>query len=623
MVKKLKRFLIISIIVTFLLSLVAPLSFAQDDGVIDFYTVFSKDDVNKNRVGNSIYNWSIYMPQDAYINKDPKGSYFSMSSSSYKANISVEAIPNKESFSSLDEILLYGSDIINSDGSVSKIYSLKKGKDKNGQEYIEITSVYTDSFYVFVDEEETSGTFNLTRIYLSKNKKYNYIYRLTISMDLNFYTEHKNLLYKIADSFELQFDSKNPNIKDLADNVTSWRVHKNTSYGWQIDLPPYWKSTDIYNFEYNSSTQSFAPLYTDEEIGLNTQKQQDGVTTPLQVEQQEYDEYLSVSFVANSNVSFDKWVELEMKNVELYNKSLCKIISSKSLNINGAKAKLFELNIRKSLQKNFVEKRMYVDFNNNKYFVKLYVKEDKYNKDKQKYDRIINSFKPIPTKSKYLDSILWTGDLKPQNTFKTVKLNKAPFEMNISKDYKTNIPYYYYSYYTQVINAPTLSISQGISDVETITLYNTPYSTLTINGGINLDPAEKIIKNTMQAWVESNEYKSKTADMKLQKYSTGELTIYKFTYVYNLSKLPDLAKGNPNRDFNFLNLQNRVIYMIKYKQYYYTIDLSVPVLYWNSITLDNFTNSINTIKIDKVNFSKLNMKFVNEDLEKFKKKDNE
>ncbi|ABP67886.1 hypothetical protein Csac_2308 [Caldicellulosiruptor saccharolyticus DSM 8903] len=624
MVKKLKRFLIASLLVTFLISLVAPFSFAQDDdGVIDFYTVFSKDDVNKNRVGNSIYNWSIYMPQDAYINKDPKGSYFSMSSSSYKANISVEAILNKEGFSSLDEILLYGSDIINNYGSVSKIYSLKKGKDKNGQEYIEITSVYTDSFYVFVDEEESSGTFNFTRIYLSKNKKYNYIYRLTISMDLNFYTEHKNLLYKIADSFELQFDSKNPNIKDLADNVTSWRVHKNTSYGWQIDLPPYWKSTDIYNLEYNSSTQSFAPLYTDEEMGLNTQKQQDVVTTPPQGEQQEYDEYLSVSFVANSNVSFDKWVELEMKNVELYNKSLCKIISSKTLNINGAKAKLFELNIRKSLQKNFVEKRMYVDFNNNKYFVKLYVKEDKYNKDKQKYDRIINSFKPIPAKSKYLDSILWTGDLKPQSTSKTVKLSKAPFEMNISKDYKTNIPYYYYSYYTQVINATALPISQGISDVETITLYNTPYSTLTINGGINLDPAEKIIKNAMQAWVESNEYKSKTVDMSLQKYSTGELTIYKFTYVYNLSKLPNLAKGNPNRDFNFLSLQNRVIYMIKYKQYYYTIDLSVPVLYWNNITLDNFVKSINTIKIDKVNFSKLNMKFVNEDLEKFKKKNNE
>jgi len=624
MVKKLKRFLIASLIVTFLLSSVASLSFAQDDdGVIDFYTVFSKDDVNKNRVGNSVYNWSIYMPQDAYINKDPKGSYFSMSSSSYKANISVEAILNKEGFSSLDEILLYGSDIINSYGSVSKIYSLKKGKDKNGQEYIEITSVYTDSYYVFVDEEESSGTFNLTRIYLSKNKKYNYIYRLTISMDLNFYTEHKNLLYKIADSFELQFDSKNPNIKDLADNVTSWRVHKNTSYGWQIDLPPYWKSTDIYNFEYNSSTQSFAPLYTDEEMGLNTQKQQDVVTTPPQGEQQEYDEYLSVSFVANSNVSFDKWVELEMKNIELYNKSLCKIISSKTLNINGAKAKLFELNLRKSLQKNFVEKRMYVDFNNNKYFVKLYVKEDKYNKDKQKYDRIINSFKPIPAKSKYLDYILWTGDLKPQNTFKTVKLNKAPFEMSISKDYKTNIPYYYYSYHTQVINVTTLPISQGISDVETITLYNTPYSTLTINGGINLDPAEKIIKNAMQAWVESNEYKSKTVDMNLQKYSTGELTIYKFTYVYNLSKLSDLAKGNSNRDFNFLSLQNRVIYMIKYKQYYYTVDLSIPVLYWNNTTLDNFTKSINTIKIDKMNFSKLNMKFVNENLEKFKKKDSE
>lgn len=618
MIKNLKRFLAAFILLTFILSSTISLSLAQEDGVIDFYTVFSKDDINKNRVGNSIYNWSIYMPQDAYINKDPKGSYFSMSSSSYKANISVEAILNRENFSSLDEILLYGSDILNSEGLVSKIYSLKKGKDKNGQEYIEVTGVYTVSFYVFIDEEESSGTFNLIRVYLSKNKKYNYIYKLAISMDLNFYNEHKNLLYKIADSFELKFDTKNPNIKDLADNVTSWRIHKNTSYGWQIDLPPYWKSTDIYNFEYNSPTQSFAPLYTDEEMGLNDQKQQYEITTP-QVEQQEYDEFLSVSFVANSNVNFDKWVEYEIKELELYNKSLYKIISSKTLNINGAKAKLFEINIRKSVQKNFVEKRLYVDLNNSKYFVRLHVREDKYKKDKQKYDRIINSFRPIPAKSKYLDSILWTGDLKPQNLFKTVKLNKVPFEMKISKDYKTNVPYYY----GQIVGTSASSTSQGISDIETITLYNTPYSTLTINGTVNVDPVEKIVKNTMQAWVESNEYKSKIVDMKLQKFSNKELAVYKFTYVYNLSKLSNLAKENPNRDFNFSSLQNRIIYMIKYKQYYYTIDLSIPVLYWNSITLNNFAEAINTIKIDKINFSKLNMKFINEDLEKFKQKDNQ
>ncbi|WAM34627.1 hypothetical protein [Caldicellulosiruptor morganii] len=623
MTKNLKRFLTILLLFVFLVSSATSLAFAQDDdGVIDFYTVFSKDDVNKNRVGNSIYNWSIYMPQDAYINKDPKGSYFSMSSSSYKANISVESILNKEGFSSLDEILLYGSNIINSPDTAFKIYSLKKGKDKKGQEYIEITSVYTDSFYVFVDEEESSGTFNLTRIYLSKNKKYNYIYRLTISMDLNFYTEHKNLLYKIADSFELQFDSKNPNIKDLADNVTSWRVHKNTSYGWQIDLPPYWKSTDIYNFEYNSSTQSFAPLYTDEEIGLNTQNQQNAISAQDQFQQQDYDEYLSVSFVANSNTDFNKWLATEMQNIELYNKSLCKIISNRDLNINGAKAKLIELSIQKSLKKRVVEKRMYVDFDKNKYLVKLYVIEDKYKKDKQKYDRIINSFKPVPTKSKYLDSILWTGDLKPQNNFKTVKLNIAPFEMNIPKEYKTNIPYYFYGYYTQIIGTATFPLSQGISDVETLTLYNTPYSVLTINGGINVDTVDKIIKNTMQLWVESSEYKSKTVDMKLQKYSNQDISIYKLTYVYNINKLSELAKGNPNRDFNFLNLQNRVIFMIKYRQYYYTIDLSVPVLYWNSSTLDSFSKSISTVKIDKISFSKLNIKFNSEDLEKFRKKDN-
>jgi len=70
-----------------------------------------------------------------------------------------------------------------------------------------------------------------------------------------------------------------------------------------------------------------------------------------------------------------------------------------------------------------------------------------------------------------------------------------------------------------------------------------------------------------------------------------------------------------------MNLQNRIIYMIKYNQYYYTIDLSIPVLYYNSYTVSDFENFVKSIKIDKIEFSKLNIKFVKEDLEKFKKKE--
>lgn len=109
--------------------------------------------------------------------------------------------------------------------------------------------------------------------------------------------------------------------------------------------------------------------------------------------------------------------------------------------------------------------------------------------------------------------------------------------------------------------------------------------------------------------------------MSCLKYIDKNLSIYKFTYVYNISKLSELAKGNPNRDFNFMNLQNRIIYMIKYNQYYYTIDLSIPVLYYNSYTVSDFENFVKSIKIDKIEFSKLNIKFVKEDLEKFKKKE--
>lgn len=154
MSRKLKTVICIFTIVAFVLTSSIFALAQEDSGVIDFYTVFSKDDVNKNRVGNSVYNWSIYMPQDAYINKDPKGSYFSMSSNSYKANINVEAILNKEGYTSLDEILLYGQDLISGYYSGSKLYSLKKGKDKQGQEYIEATSVIPTLFMYLLTKKK-------------------------------------------------------------------------------------------------------------------------------------------------------------------------------------------------------------------------------------------------------------------------------------------------------------------------------------------------------------------------------------------------------------------------------------------------------------------------------------
>lgn len=68
----------------------------------------------------------------------------------------------------------------------------------------------------------------------------------------------------------------------------------------------------------------------------------------------------------------------------------------------------------------------------------------------------------------------------------------------------------------------------------------------------------------MQIWVESNEYKSKVVNMNFLKYVDKNFFIYKFIYFYNIFNFFEFVKGNLNRDFNFMNFQNRIIYMIKY-----------------------------------------------------------
>ncbi|MEZ0536830.1 hypothetical protein ACAG39_06195 [Caldicellulosiruptoraceae bacterium PP1] len=617
-----KRVLSLFIIFVVLFSFAA--SFAQDDdGVIDFYSVFSKDDVNKNKVGNSVYNWSIYMPQDAYINKDPKGTYFSMSSNSYKANISIDSILNTFNYSSLDEIILYGKDLLSGYYGSNKLYSLIKGKDKLNQQYIETTNVYTDSFYVYVDEEESTGQFTLTRIYLSTNKKYNYIYRVMINMDLKFYREHPNLLYKIADSFEMNFDSKNPNIKDLADNVTNWRVQKNTSYGWQIDLPPYWRTTDMYNFEYNSSTQSFAPLYSDEEMGktdtsINNEAKDSVAIQPQQI-MNVLDEYLTVSVISTNKGNFDSWLESEKESYKKYNSLLYKVEKISDFNIANSTSKLIEATIQQSANKKFVEKRLLVESNNTKYLVRLYVLKSKYDKNKAQYERILSSFKPINQKSKYLGTIIWPGDLSIKNTTQKIKFKKYPFEMQLSKDWRTNQYYYggmgYYYEFKQFVD-------YSVSDFENLTLYNVNNTTLNISCFLSMDSFENRIKNYLQPLTEDNNYKNKLIDITVEKFSTRGLNMYKVSTRYNIKKVQEVASENMQRDFDFNALFNRTQYFIGTGKYFYTIDLNAPVMYWTNSLESEFDKAFKSINIENiVDLSKVNIKWVKDNISNYQKKD--
>jgi len=217
----LKRLFAFTLAFTMLFIMNIPLtSLAKDDsGKIDFYKVFSRSEENIDMIGNNIYNWSIYLPSDAIIDKNPKATMFNMSTSSFKGNVIINVYKNIHNLT-LEQI--YAASLSKTPSNPSYDYysydykcSAKIQTDTHNNRYILITSITPEySNYGPSENEEEQGTYSEERTYLGKNNDINYIYKVNISMDLAFYKQHQNLFNKLADSFKTTFDSKNPNIKN-------------------------------------------------------------------------------------------------------------------------------------------------------------------------------------------------------------------------------------------------------------------------------------------------------------------------------------------------------------------------------------------------------------------------
>lgn len=255
------------IIAVFSMSITAACFAKDDSGRIDFYKVFSKSEENIDMIGNRIYNWSMYLPSDAVIDKNPKATTFNMNTNSFKGSVNINVYKNIHNLT-LEQI--YAASLSESSSDPYYDYysydyrcSAKIQTDKHNNRYISIASITPEySYYGSPNSDEEKGAYSEERTYLGKNNDINYIYKVNISMDLAFYNQHQNLFCKLADSFRTTFDSKNPNIKDLSDLATSYRTFESKVYGWKIELAPYWK---LQNQE-TSRTVTFKPLYSSEEI---------------------------------------------------------------------------------------------------------------------------------------------------------------------------------------------------------------------------------------------------------------------------------------------------------------------------------------------------------------------
>ena len=449
-------------------------------GKIDFFKIFSNNDENIDRIGNRIYNWSIYMPGDAVVNKNPKATSFDMYTNSYKTNVSITVVKNANNLT-LEEIFVqsllnsnYTSSIY--DNSYKCSAKILQNKDKN--RYVLMSSISPESYmYKTSNSEEEKGTYNEDRIYLGKNNGIGYIYMVSLSMDLQYYKDHPDLFLKIANSFKTTFDSSNPNIKDLSDQVTNFRSFENKIYGWKIELAPYWKPQG----SETSINQVFMPLYSDQEIGVSTDNSnvQSSEATSMNPdatnlpdsEQNEADsisdnntsddkpnnglestgkddsdankiyDTLIVSVVSSvsSNQDFDGWINNEIKNIQTnYNQKLYKQLAlPKTVNLSNAKGKLLTFKVKNSSKGALIEGILMAQGNGYRYKIVLDMTEAKYNDKigKDAFNRMLNSFELTKTKSSFVGELLSTEHIFDYNAIREVPMKNFNLKVVANKNW--------------------------------------------------------------------------------------------------------------------------------------------------------------------------------------------
>lgn len=604
------------------LGLIAPTVQAKvDDGKIDLYQVFSnKADQMKTEVGSRVYKWSMYLPDDGIVYKSEGANSFNMATSSYQAGVQLEVQKNKDELQ-LKELLYK---MQNSTRKNLFMFEQEKelvidiAKDNLGEEYISIIKSNPFIDYFLVDEAaQELGEYVENRIYI----KNNYIYNLTITMNGEFYREHKEMFEKLVSSFKLSFDEKNSFIKELSDSVSTTREYKNTSYGWKMIMSPYWKVEGIPN----ARTQKFIPVYSDEEL--------EQVEKKVENDEKEFKvpEGVTVRLVSSAKKDeiASKWAGEEIQVLkDKYNNEVYEILNNES-------KKQGDINVHhvviryKTVTKNpYIVHHLYVVGNGYKYLVTATMKEEQYNDAKKKnaFESMINSFSlDKECISEYLGKIVTAKSLINLNDSKEVKMKKYDFQTKVTKSFNTSrngydfednyygINYRYYdpNYRGDISNNEYVSALEPASNIR-VDMY----------AGLDTNEMSETIKDRAQMYLKDDEIHMGLANIKIQSGEYNGAQLYYIEKEYNLKAIRNFVKEDETKIYDLENLQNQYEYIIKIGKDIYTESVNLPVA---NMTSNNEAkvNSIwaNTI-INKVNYSKSNIQWKQHKLEEFDKEKN-
>lgn len=612
-----KKLTSIIISICLFIVLITPVAFANgDDGKIDLYEVFSnKLDKMKTEVGSRIYKWSMHLPDDAIIYKSERANFFHMSTNSYNASVELEVNKNKEELT-LEE-MLYNIQNRSNDrynwGWGDKEYVVDIAEDNLGQRYIRTIKTNQVYDYYMVDEAaEEFRDYIENRIYISNN----YTYNLTIRMGGTFYREHEEMFDKLVSSFRLSFDEKNPYIKELSDSVSTSREYKNTSYGWELVMSPYWKVEGTPNARH----QTFSPVYSDEELNENEmieEKKEEEFKVP---------EGINVRLISSSEKgeSASEWAKKEIKILkDNYNDEVYEILKNEVKRQGDFNTHHVVVRYKTVTKNPYIVHNIYVVGNGYKYLVSATMMEDKYqDPDKRSsFEDMINSFR-LDKKylSKYLGRIISAESIMNLNASKELKMKKYDFKTEVTKRWNTSnygYDYYYDDYYIEY----EMKMYRGnISNNEYINAFE-PTSNIRLNmsAGLDTDDINEIITQKAQRFLRDDEIRMGLARLKIQSTEYNGTELYYIEKEYDINAINKFVNEDETKIYDLENLRNEYEYVIKIGKDTYTQNITLNVANMTSANIQKIKDIWKNTFINKVNYSKLYLKWKQHDLEEFDK----
>lgn len=589
----------------------------DDDGKIDLYQVFSnKSDQMKTEVGSRIYKWSMHLPDDGIVYKSDRANYFNMATSSYKSSVQLQVEKNKDELS-LEECLYKMQNNMNKyyyRFEQEKELVIDIAEDSLGEKYIRIikSNPYID-YYLMDTAAQELGEYVENRIYI----KNSYIYNLTIVMNGRFYKEHEEMFEKLASSFKLSFDEKNPYIKELSDSVSETREYKNTSYGWKLMMSPYWKVDGAPN----ARTQKLISVYSDDELG-DVKKDQEKIQEVIRVP-----EGVTVSLIssAEKDETASKWAQEEMQVLkDKYNEGVYEILSNEAKKQGDINVHHVIIQYKTVTRNPYVVHSLYAIGNGYKYLVTATMKEEQY-KDASKraaFENMISSFTLDKTcLSEYLGRIITAKSLINLNDSKEIKMKKYDFGTKVTKSFNTSSEeqdfyfyeymYYNYGYKGNISNSEYISASDPVSNIN-----------ISMNAGLDTMQMKEAIKNRAEIYLNDNEIRMGLATLKIKSAQHNGAEIYYIEKEYDLNAIKDFVKEDNTKVYDLEQLRNQYEYIIKIGKDTYTQSITLPVANLTLINKAKVSNIWVNTSINKVNYSKLTLNWSDHKLEDFDKEKN-